>query len=72
MNARYSFNPATPPADLPELCTRCDAEINGEGLVRDCEKDAPYVAAVYCTVECRDAANEDAYDSEMTNRVERQ
>lgn len=57
--------------DLSEICTRCEADIRGEVFVRDSEAHAPYQPSPYCSLECVAAADDDAYNSEMTNRVGR-
>lgn len=64
----YRFNPATPPADLPVLCARCEEAILGEPVIRECEANAPYCPPLYCTQECAQLANEDQFEHAYSER----
>jgi len=46
----------------PECCRQCEGTITGEPFIRECEVNAPYQPAGYCSVECRDLADEAAYE----------
>ncbi len=51
--------------DTETYCARCDdriAEVE-RAFIRESEADAPYTPSLYCSEECRDAAEQDAYET---------